>query len=115
MDLQTKSVTVFGAANTDLVGFPETGLVFSDSNKGRIKMLPGGVGRNIAENLSRLGQNVSLVSVLGDDVFKDFLLRQAAEARIDMSEAVVLEGQSSAPYFPPFSTVTTTWRWPLPT
>jgi len=96
MDLQRKSVTVFGAANTDLVGFPETGLVFSDSNKGRIKMLPGGVGRNIAENLARLRQHVSLVSVLGDDVFKDFLLQQADEAGIDMSEAVILQGQSSA-------------------
>ncbi len=91
-----KFITVFGAANTDLVGFPDAGLVFSDSNKGKIKMLPGGVGRNIAENLSRLGQKVSLISVLGEDIFKDFLLKEARESGIDMSESIVLEGESSA-------------------
>ncbi len=96
MNMVSKHVSVFGAANTDLVGFPESGLVFNDSNKGKIKMLPGGVGRNIAENLTRLGQKVSLISVLGDDVFKDFLLRHAESIGIDMSESVILKDESSA-------------------
>ncbi len=96
MYVERKFVTVFGAANTDLVGFPESGLVFSDSNKGKIKMLPGGVGRNIAENLKRLNQQVSLISVLGNDVFKDFLLKEAETAGIDMSESIILDNASSA-------------------
>jgi len=96
MDLVRKAVTVFGAANTDLVGFPDKGLVFNDSNKGKIKMLAGGVGRNIAENLSRLGQDVSLVSVLGKDVFKDFIWEHGLRAGIRMDESIVVENQSSA-------------------
>ncbi|NPA42730.1 MAG: kinase, partial [Chlorobi bacterium] len=96
MNIIRKPVTVFGAANTDLVGFPEKGLVFNDSNKGRIKMLAGGVGRNIAENLARLQQEVSLVSVLGDDVFKDFLWDHGARAGLRMDESVILEGEQSA-------------------
>jgi pseudouridine kinase len=96
MNLISKSVGVFGAANTDLVGFPESGLVFNDSNKGKIKMLPGGVGRNIAENLSRLGQKVSLISVFGNDIFKDFLFKHAGQCGIDMSESLILDKYSSA-------------------
>jgi pseudouridine kinase len=96
MKVIRKSVTVFGAANTDLVGFPETSLAFSDSNKGQIKMLPGGVGRNIAENLTRLGQKVSLISVLGDDIFKDFLLKHSEQTGIGMHESIIIPEYSSA-------------------
>lgn len=96
MDIKRASVTVFGAANTDMVGFPDNQLVFNDSNKGKIKLLPGGVGRNIAENLARLGQQVSLVSAFGDDFFRRFLYDHARQLGIRMDESIILPGQSSA-------------------
>ena len=96
MNLTRASITVFGAANTDLVGFPQEGLVFNDSNKGMIRMLPGGVGRNIAENLARLGQKVSLVSAFGDDFFRTFLTEHSRSLGISLDESLLIPGYSSA-------------------
>ncbi len=96
MKIEQVPVCVFGAANTDLVGFPEDRLVFNDSNKGQIRMLPGGVGRNIAENLSRMGQKVFLVSVFGKDYFYEFIKQHSEQMGIDLSDALILDGYSSA-------------------
>ena len=96
MSYRQTQITVFGAANTDLIGFPHDKLAFNDSNKGEIKMLPGGVGRNIAENLSRLGQKVSLISVFGRDIFHDFIVNHSKIVGIDISESITLENYNSA-------------------
>ena len=62
-----KRIAVIGGANMDIGGFPDAALVAGDSNPGRVRMTPGGVGRNIAENLARLGLEVELITALGDD------------------------------------------------
>ncbi len=60
-------IAVVGGANMDIGGFPDAALVAGDSNPGRVRMTAGGVGRNIAENLARLGMEVELITALGDD------------------------------------------------
>ena len=47
---------VVGGANMDLLGSPQAILKSHTSNPGSVSSSPGGVGRNIAENLVRLGQ-----------------------------------------------------------
>ena len=61
------SVVVVGGANTDVVGVSAHALVARDSNPGSIRTSPGGVGRNVAENLVRLGVGVEFVTAFGDD------------------------------------------------
>ena len=56
---------VIGAANMDIQGYPGTPLVQKDSNPGQVKISCGGVGRNIAENMARLGLDVKLLTLLG--------------------------------------------------
>ncbi len=64
-----QKVVVIGATNIDLIGYPhEEQLVSQDSNIGTVYKVFGGVGRNIAENLGLLGQHVSFITVVGDDV-----------------------------------------------
>ena len=58
------SVVVIGGANLDLVGRPSHGLVAGTSNPGHIRVSPGGVGRNVAENLGRLGVPALLLSAV---------------------------------------------------
>jgi pseudouridine kinase len=53
--------------NIDIQGRSFRGFKAGDSNPGSLRSLPGGVGRNIAENLVRLGLAVELVSVMGRD------------------------------------------------
>ena len=48
-------VIVFGGANIDVKARIEGHAVEGTSNYGAITRSPGGVGRNIAENLARLG------------------------------------------------------------
>ena len=55
-------VFVIGAVNMDISGTPAAELRTGDSNPGRVTLSPGGVGRNIAENLRLLGRKVDLVA-----------------------------------------------------
>ena len=48
-------VTVVGGMNMDIGGRPYKTLVGKDSNPGAVRMSPGGVGRNIAHNMSLIG------------------------------------------------------------
>ncbi|MCA3574619.1 MAG: carbohydrate kinase, partial [Aestuariivirga sp.] len=60
-------VIVIGGANVDIKGRSSGPFVQGTSNPGEVTVSAGGVGRNIAENLSRLGVSVSLFTALGDD------------------------------------------------
>ena len=60
-------ITVVGGINIDIEGSPFEKLKYHDSNPGRIHLAFGGVGRNITENAARLGGDVAMVSVIGDD------------------------------------------------
>ena len=77
-------VIVVGAVNMDLSGTPASALRSGDSNPGRVVMTPGGVGRNIAENLSRLGRAVSLVTVTGRDAYGRVIRQDCKKAGIDL-------------------------------
>ncbi len=54
-------VVVIGAAGVDIVGRLESDLHEGSSNPARIRTTFGGVARNVAENLARLGQAVILL------------------------------------------------------
>ncbi|MEI8181049.1 PfkB family carbohydrate kinase, partial [Aestuariivirga sp.] len=60
-------VIVIGGANVDIKGRSRGSFVAGTSNPGEVTVSAGGVGRNIAENLARLGISVSLVTALGQD------------------------------------------------
>ena len=75
---------VIGGANMDIHGFPKDVLLPKDSNPGNIKTSPGGVGRNIAENLSKLGVAVKLLTALGEDIHGKQLLEECIRSGIDM-------------------------------
>ena len=59
-----------GGAVIELVAKPKTGssLILGTSNPGICKECDGGVGRNIAEVLSRLGIQTALLSAVGSSV-----------------------------------------------
>ncbi|MGI2176563.1 hypothetical protein [Shewanella ulleungensis] len=48
----------------DILGRPACQLRVGDSNPGSVSCLPGGVGRNIAENLARLGTDTRLTTAV---------------------------------------------------
>ena len=67
---KTAPITVIGGANFDISAkYSNAVTTAEDSNHGQIFTSPGGVARNIAENLARLGSAVRLITGLGDDGF----------------------------------------------
>ncbi|MBB6478451.1 carbohydrate kinase [Spirochaeta isovalerica] len=74
---------VIGGSNIDILGTPLASLIERDSNPGTVTLSPGGVGRNIAENLARMGSRVKLLTVLGDDLYGEKLLDSCRNAGID--------------------------------
>ena len=77
-------VTVIGGANVDIFGSSFAALREKDSNPGKVYTSPGGVARNIAENLARLQVHCHLVTAIGDDQNGEMLLVQGRAIGIDM-------------------------------
>lgn len=91
-------VVAVGAANVDIHGFTETGLVLKDSNPGFIETCLGGVSRNISENLVRLGVDTTLISAVGDDAFGRQIREECQQMSIDLQHSVFVPNSSSSTY-----------------
>lgn len=87
-----------GGANMDINGRSDAAIVMRDSNPGTLRQSPGGVCRNICENLARLDVDVRLVTVLGDDMYGREILNTCMDLGIDMSGTRVLRGERSSSY-----------------
>ena len=79
---EAPAVVVVGGANLDVKARSAVRLVPGTSNPGHSSMVPGGVGRNIAENLARLGTPTFLVAAVGRDAAGENLLAQSAAAGV---------------------------------
>ena len=79
---------VLGAAGLDVVGRLVADLQPAASNPARIRRSYGGVARNVAENLARLGQPVRLITVVGEDASGVDVLAHTSQAGVDISAAV---------------------------
>ena len=92
----TPYVCVIGGSNVDIVGYPDGELRTHDSNPGIVKTSLGGVGRNIAENLARLGVATKLLSVVGDDAYGRRILDHAQAIGLDMDAALIADAPTSS-------------------
>lgn len=76
---------MLGGANVDLKARSGAPVVLGTSNPGTASLAAGGVGRNIAENLARLGTPTALLTVVGEDALGEDLLVTTAAAGVDVS------------------------------
>ncbi|MBX7212804.1 MAG: carbohydrate kinase family protein [Thermoflexales bacterium] len=79
---------VIGSSNLDIKGRLLNPAIPGSSNSARVRTAHGGVGRNIAENLARLGSEVVLLTVVGDDNAGDELLDALETQGVDVSRAL---------------------------
>ena len=92
----SKSIFVLGAAITDMMGFPFGKPLPTDSVPGTIAKAPGGAGRNLAENLARLGLRVELVTAFGDDRDGRALLQNCQDINIGVRHSILANGYKGA-------------------
>ncbi len=76
-------VLVIGAAGVDVVGRLRGELQSGASIPASIRNSYGGVARNFAENLARLGHAVTLMTVVGEDLTGEHLLEQLSSTGVD--------------------------------
>lgn len=91
--------SVVGGANMDIQCFPKGELVYHDSNPGNAKLSLGGVGRNIAENMIRMGIRTKLITVFGDDLYSKAIIDGAKEIGLETEDSLFLEKTNGSTYF----------------
>ncbi|WP_297210335.1 PfkB family carbohydrate kinase [uncultured Flavonifractor sp.] len=89
---------VVGGVNIDIGGRSDKALVPADSNPGQVRMSLGGVGRNIAHNLSLLGVDVRLLTAFGDDMNAQRIAASCGELGIDISQCLTVTGGATSTY-----------------
>jgi len=91
-------VIVIGGANLDIKGRSLETLIPHTSNPGVIEASPGGVARNIAENLARLGVKTILLTALGDDANATFIKEKTKESGVNMDYIIEVPQQNSSTF-----------------
>ena len=89
---------VVGGVNVDIGARSFKPLVGSDSNPGEVMTSLGGVGRNIAHNMSLMGIDVRLLSAYGDDINGERVAASCSELGIDLSHAIRVPGATTSTY-----------------
>ncbi|ELY1821856.1 pseudouridine kinase [Escherichia coli] len=91
-------VVIIGSANIDVAGYSHESLNYADSNPGKIKFTPGGVGRNIAQNLALLGNKAWLLSAVGSDFYGQSLLTQTNQSGVYVDKCLIVPGENTSSY-----------------
>jgi pseudouridine kinase len=91
-------VLAVGGANMDIVGTAHSAWLMGDSNPGSVRCAPGGVARNVAENLARLGHTTHLLSAVGDDAFGRSLLDATRTAGVHTGACSLLAQYNTSTY-----------------
>lgn len=91
-------VAVIGAANVDLTGIMTGASVEGDSNLGKVSVSSGGVARNIAENIVRLGTYCELITAMGDDAWSKQLTEHCKSMGIGLTHHIVSAEHRTSSY-----------------
>jgi sugar/nucleoside kinase (ribokinase family) len=86
-------VVTCGTCYTDLLftGLPGLPRLGTEIFAGEMGLAPGGIA-NVAIALARLGLRTGLVTVLGDDIFGDFVWRSLEAEGVDLSATIRVPG-----------------------
>jgi pseudouridine kinase len=89
---------VIGGVNMDIGGTSGQPLRDADSNPGKVRMSLGGVGRNIAHNMSLLGVDTRMLTAFGDDLYAQKIAASCGELGIDISRSLQVPGGTTSTY-----------------
>jgi len=90
-------VLIVGATAIDVKGWSVQPMTQGTPNQGIVRIAAGGVARNVAENLARLGLTTQFLSVVGSDELGTAALQAAAECGVDVTEVLkITEARTDA-------------------
>ena len=85
------NTAVFGSVFVDIKGFPFGEYRPKERNVGDVKIVHGGVCRNVAENLANVGSSVTLVTMFEPGGMGEDVRRRLGARGVDMKYAVTAE------------------------
>jgi pseudouridine kinase len=97
-DSEEPFVLVIGAMAVDAKGKPDCAFAPGTSTPGAVRLSVGGVARNIAENLARLGMRTILLSAVGDDPVGSLLLDATAASGVDVKHVLTSTDHRTCTY-----------------
>lgn len=89
---------MIGAQNIDIFAKTKEEYTLHDSNIASITLAYGGVGRNLTENIKRLGNDVSFLTVFGDDTFSIQARESLHKLGIDTVHSLTVKNSSNSIY-----------------
>ena len=89
---------VVGGVNVDIGGRSQRKLVAADSNPGKVSISLGGVGRNIAHNMSLMGVDVKMLTAMGEDIYGNRIAESCRSLGIDASRALRVADCATSTY-----------------
>ncbi|TPG88287.1 winged helix-turn-helix transcriptional regulator [Brevibacillus laterosporus] len=92
------SITCLGGANLDRKARSKQHVKLHSSNPVSISSSCGGVARNIAENLGRLGCVTSLITSVGNDKEGEWVLAETKQHGVDVSQSWMLSAEQTGTY-----------------
>ena len=91
-------IVVVGGVNMDISGTTFGTMRAGDSNPGRVTLSAGGVGRNIAENICRLGWKVKMITAMGEDAHAHAIRKDGEKYGLDFSDSLILPDERTSTY-----------------
>jgi pseudouridine kinase len=85
---RTGPVLVIGASGLDVIAHLSGSFQAGSSNPAKVRTSYGGVARNVAENLARLGQDVILITAMGEDQNGTQVLAHTEDSGVDISQVI---------------------------
>ncbi|UOQ92876.1 winged helix-turn-helix transcriptional regulator [Halobacillus shinanisalinarum] len=96
-------ITCIGGANIDRKSQTMKPIQYGTSNPASVKQSSGGISRNVAENLGRLGCEASLITLIGDDQEGKWLLEETKRYGVDVSQCLAMNKEKTGSYTSIFS------------
>ena len=84
------SIVVVGNVFVDIKGFPENQYIPSGRNAGRIEIVHGGVGRNVAEDIANLELRPRFVSMVDETAQGQEVIRKLSNHKVDVDYVVAV-------------------------
>ncbi len=91
-------VCVIGGSTVDVYGCARSHFMYGDSNPGDVHISYGGVGRNMAENLSRLGVRTEFLTLFGNDQHANSIIEICKKNNVGISHSEKCDDCNSSFY-----------------
>ncbi len=89
-------IVVIGAVAVDVKAHSFGALTRHSDVPGRVRVTMGGVARNVAKNLARLGTEVALMSAVGNDEFGQMIRDDLARAGVNVDDLIEVNEHRTA-------------------